>query len=1186
MTCPASPPTTAPTTSSDPYLGATITTYNTSGQVAQVTSPLGGITTSSYDADGNLVSETVESTSSPTPAISAVGSPSGHFGSIGASSYNLADSPSATGDLMVLAVDNDTWADTVSSVSGGGVSGWTAASSPFLDGADGQIEQIWYGTVSATGSSHITVNFTGSVNNANILAQEFSAGSGTTWSVDTTATASSPFPSLSAAGTGELYFGEATAYGNAAAGTTAGVSYYVPTSNFLAAWDTNVTGTLAPNGTGHGSLAALLVAHGAASAEPSVTTQYSYNADDQQASATTGYGTSSAATTLSYYDPDGNTYCSVSPKAYAEGGDTCPAWQASWASSVPSVSSLYSGSTPPAAEVSTSFYDADGELLQQSGPDRATSISVYDADGQVACAEDAPDMAATLAAEPTATYPYSCTGFNPAVAPATGSNPGYEETIYDPADLALSSTDAAGGTTAYSYDPDGLVLTSTGPNSQVSTNCYFWEVSTCAAGAPFSGGDATALYSTTSPPAQGEANGITANYAYNPGGATASETTLAGTTTYGYDNAGDTTSVHYGTPASGYGSAHNVSYSYNVAALPTSLTDGAGTTSYAYDGSGDTLSSSFAAGTGTGLTSGTTFYSYTTAGQRATLTYPQAPSGGAATVSYAYDGAGQLSAMTDWAGHTISFGYDPDGNLASVAYPDGTATAATYDLGDAETALSAFTGTPADPGTTLLGISYSPNGAEQVGSEADTGALSASLAYTYSPADRLGSVKVGSGSPAATAYNASGDPTTLVDGTTQVFNSDDQLASATSSSSATESYTYNATGDRTASSGTISGSASYGYNQADELTSATVGSASVSYVYGGPALLAGRTVASTTSTFTWDATAGLPLLLSDGTADYLYGPDGTVVEQAKLSTGAPEYYVSDDQGSTRALLGASGAVDATFSFDAYGNLTSSSGSATTPFLYDGQYEDSASGLYYLRARWYDAATDEFVSVDPDVAQTGTPYGYAGDDPVNQGDPLGLYSYVLNHDLGPVSLLGSAADVMSVFKKYFLQIFPFGITNCSSLSDGTTCYLEPEPPCGALGVRGCGWVKIENVTSTSFEFFVTKKGYFDAPGSHITFTTYVAEASNPNPAWRDAPNYKHDVFLQQDAWGKSSGLQNLLARFLAGWAWGQQATNLANFAFAAHNPGRDPLTWGYSYPPSPTPPAPILRGVEPATGCEG
>ncbi len=59
------------------------------------------------------------------------------------------------------------------------------------------------------------------------------------------------------------------------------------------------------------------------------------------------------------------------------------------------------------------------------------------------------------------------------------------------------------------------------------------------------------------------------------------------------------------------------------------------------------------------------------------------------------------------------------------------------------------------------------------------------------------------------------------------------------------------------------------------------------------------------------------------------------------------------------------------------------------FLYDGQYLDATSDLYCLRARWYDPATAQFTSVDPLVAKTLQPYEYAGDDPVNGGDPSGM-----------------------------------------------------------------------------------------------------------------------------------------------------------------------------------------------------
>jgi hypothetical protein len=39
-------------------------------------------------------------------------------------------------------------------------------------------------------------------------------------------------------------------------------------------------------------------------------------------------------------------------------------------------------------------------------------------------------------------------------------------------------------------------------------------------------------------------------------------------------------------------------------------------------------------------------------------------------------------------------------------------------------------------------------------------------------------------------------------------------------------------------------------------------------------------------------------------------------------------------------------------------------------------------------RYYDPATDEFMSIDPDVATTDQPYLFTGDDPLNAEDPLG------------------------------------------------------------------------------------------------------------------------------------------------------------------------------------------------------
>jgi RHS repeat-associated protein len=112
------------------------------------------------------------------------------------------------------------------------------------------------------------------------------------------------------------------------------------------------------------------------------------------------------------------------------------------------------------------------------------------------------------------------------------------------------------------------------------------------------------------------------------------------------------------------------------------------------------------------------------------------------------------------------------------------------------------------------------------------------------------------------------------------------------------------------------------------------------------------------------------------------------VEQINNSIGAVEYLHHDQQGSTRLLTGSTGKAEATFTYGPYGELTGSTGTATTPLGYDGQYTNSDTGLIYLRAREYDPKTAQFLSVDPLVWLTRAPYTYSGDNPLNFGDPSG------------------------------------------------------------------------------------------------------------------------------------------------------------------------------------------------------
>jgi RHS repeat-associated protein len=106
-------------------------------------------------------------------------------------------------------------------------------------------------------------------------------------------------------------------------------------------------------------------------------------------------------------------------------------------------------------------------------------------------------------------------------------------------------------------------------------------------------------------------------------------------------------------------------------------------------------------------------------------------------------------------------------------------------------------------------------------------------------------------------------------------------------------------------------------------------------------------------------------------------------------------YLTDHLGTVRALADASGAVARTYAYDSYGNRTAETGTLANPFTYTAREFEEVGGLYYHRARWYDAVTGSFVSRDPigfggRVANT---YSYALASPVGATDPTGEFAQI-------------------------------------------------------------------------------------------------------------------------------------------------------------------------------------------------
>ena len=194
------------------------------------------------------------------------------------------------------------------------------------------------------------------------------------------------------------------------------------------------------------------------------------------------------------------------------------------------------------------------------------------------------------------------------------------------------------------------------------------------------------------------------------------------------------------------------------------------------------------------------------------------------------------------------------------------------------------------------------------------------------------------------------------------------------------------------------------YNQANQLTTITgtgtgtitgTDQATTAYTYDATGLRASATTTTgtetTTEQYTWNAMASVPQLLTDATHAYLYGNTSTPLAQYDLTTGGADYLHTDLLGSIRTTTNHTGAVTSDADYDTYGQplaVTTEPASAITRFGYAGEYTDP-TGYIYLRARYYDPTTAQFLTRDPLEATTNNPYGYTDGNPLQYTDPLGL-----------------------------------------------------------------------------------------------------------------------------------------------------------------------------------------------------
>jgi len=120
----------------------------------------------------------------------------------------------------------------------------------------------------------------------------------------------------------------------------------------------------------------------------------------------------------------------------------------------------------------------------------------------------------------------------------------------------------------------------------------------------------------------------------------------------------------------------------------------------------------------------------------------------------------------------------------------------------------------------------------------------------------------------------------------------------------------------------------------DRLVEATVDSVTTTFEYRGDGLRDSRTVGMTTTTFTWDIAAGIPVVLDDGTSRYVYGPSGLV---AQTTSADDLYHLADGLGSIMAITDDIGDVVRVYAYDVYGQVTGGSGATPNDSHFAGSH---------------------------------------------------------------------------------------------------------------------------------------------------------------------------------------------------------------------------------------------------------
>jgi len=595
--------------------------------------------------------------------------------------------------------------------------------------------------------------------------------------------------------------------------------------------------------------------------------------------------------------------------------------------------------TDPRGKITTMTYDAAGNLLTRTNPLGEVTTYTYDGSGRrLSTVDPRGNVPGARPLDFTTLYGYDnldrmTSLWQPRKAHAS-------TTTYDNVGQMIATADPLGHTTSYTYTPViGRTATVTDANLGVISYTY------TAAGRRASvtdqvGGKTTTTYNNRGDVAtvvspRGNVPGanpadFTTTYVYDrngnllrtshpyPGGGTANRDTgydqldravsstdpLGRTSVNGYDNTGNVIST-----ADPLG--HTTTYTYDPNGRLTAMTaPEGGSDSSTYDAAGNVTRS-------TSATGGVTTYTYDDLNRVASMVDPRGNAPGANpadyTVSYGYDPAGNLTRVTDQLGQATTFVYDS--NSRTTNRTDANGHSVTYKYLDDDTLQSVV----GPDGNTQLATVYSYDNLGNVVSRTD--ALG-NIRYTYDKRNRVIDIKDPQNRDTLYSYDAEGNLTQTVApgdtevGTRTIAYAYDTLNRRTSMNQAAGALVYN-----------------YGYDAKDQLTSLADPAGIRTQEYDNAGRLISVSRDNKTFTYGYD---------SNGNVRSRTWPDGTTVTST---------FNAANQLSTLSVAGgqAGSAAQYTFEYDPSGRLSKTTYPTANHLVTDRAY-DRAGRLSDLHSR--------------------------------------------------------------------------------------------------------------------------------------------------------------------------------------------------------------------------------------------